>query len=187
MSRSGSDWPTACSMMRSTSVSATTLDRVAASPRARPRRCARRRSCAAIPRPRRTGRDRRLPAGASRAPAAASRTSVDLPMPGSPPRRTSDAGHQAATQHAVELAECRVRRAAQGSSAGRAERHRARLPPAGERCTAPRATCGAGARGSSVSTRVFQAPQVRHCPSQRRNDSRRRPGTRSGSGPGHGS
>ncbi len=57
----------------------------------------------AIPRRSRTGRSRRPAPGVR--PAAAWRRSVDLPIPGSPPRRTSDPGHEPAAEDPVELAD----------------------------------------------------------------------------------
>ena len=83
-------------------------------------------------------------------PAATWSRSVDLPIPGSPPSRTTEPGDQATAEHAVELADA----------------HRPRGPPsaASAACESGTGTAPAGAprpgarRGSSrttVSTRVF--------------------------------
>ena len=89
-------------------------------------------------------------------------------------RRLADAGlaadqhertrHEAAAEHAVELADAR-RAGAAGRHRRRRRARRARRRRAG---VAPPAGRGRAGSRTSVSTRLFQTPQLRHWPSQRR-------------------
>ena len=125
------------------------------------------------------GRVQHARAVARRRPAATWSRSVDLPIPGSPPSSTTDPATsppprtRSSSPIPTGRRSSRVARRRHGT-AGRARR------PAGT-------TADAGARrGSSrttVSTRVFHSPQVRHWPSQR-GRRRRRTGRRTGSGRG---
>ena len=78
------------------------------------------------------------------------------------------ARHEPAAQDAVELVdpEAQARQVAVGDRGEADGRATARAGRAGPRPCAARA-----ARGRRVSTRLFQPPQARHWPSQRRNDS----------------
>ena len=150
------------------------------------------------PRRSRTGPAVRPPAS----PAAAWRRSVDFPIPGSPPTRTSEPGHEAAAEDAVELAEPdraageRPPRPASASGTGSA----AAGPAAGADAGAPRRTLaddgldervpGAARRGTGPPSggrprrRTGRrsgsgaAPRRARRPRRRRASSRRRPGSR---------
>ena len=90
--------------MRSTSVSGSTWTASAAAPSVRPSRAARSRSCPADSSPEAYRSTVPWPPAT---PAAASSTSVDLPMPGSPPSSTTRAGHETAPEHTIELVDAR--------------------------------------------------------------------------------
>ena len=117
-----------------------------------------------IPRPwrrgrigRRSRRARRRPGGGASTCRCRARRRPGRASPGtSPPPRTRSSSPIAVAAGAGRRPR---RRAASGTALARRSRQRARsrAPP--------------WARGRAVSTRLFQVPQVRHWPSQRRNDS----------------
>ena len=116
-----------------------------------------------IPRPSHTGRGS-LDRSPRTSPAAACSRSVDLPMPGSPPRRISDPGTRPPP------------RTRSSSPIPTVKRGRSTAPRSPSACAvvAPpspgRGDDRAERDGSrmTVSTRLFQAPHTRHWPSQRR-------------------
>ena len=112
--------------------------------------------------------DRPAPLVVRASPAAAWSRSVDLPIPGSPPTSTSEPGHEPAAQDAVELVDPEAQPRQVGIGDRRPGRPARAAPPTAARSPAGRARVGSR---TTVSTRVFQPPQARHWPSQRRNDS----------------
>ena len=156
----------AMSVIRPTSPSARTLmaDPVAES--VSPSRMARRRTCAALSSPvtYRTVRAGSVPRAT---PAAAWRSSVDLPTPGSPPSRTRDPGTSPPPRTRSSSAIPTGMRSAGGAPTS--ESGTATPPTAAGRDPAARSLRAPGR--TTVSTRVFQPLQFLHWPSQRRNDS----------------
>ena len=148
-------------VMRPTSFSATTRIRSPTVPSSSPSRPARSRTCPADSSPLAY---RTSPAVAV-SPAAAWSSRVDLPIPGSPPSSTTDPGTSPPprTRSSSEMPV--------GVRTGSASRRPARdcgTWPAPGPVPAPAARPLWSGSRTSVSTRVFQAPQVRHWPSQRR-------------------
>ena len=119
----------------------------------------------ATPRPTRTGRE--PPPGARVRPAAAWSRSVDLPIPGSPPTRTSEPG-TSPPPRTRSNSSIPSRRRGRSASAIAARPVGATRP--GRRAGPPRVRPRAGS-WTTVSTRLFHSPQAGHWPSQRRNDS----------------
>ena len=113
----------AAATMRSTSVSARTS--IARRPAPSTARAGRRaaRSCARRLLARRV-QDAAAPPGARATRRKLRARSVDLPMPGSPPSSTSEPGHEAAAEHAVELADADRACASLSASSTLAERRR---------------------------------------------------------------
>ena len=103
------------------------------------------------------------PGGARRAAPHSASTSVDLPIPGSPPRRTSEPGTRPppSTRSTLAHAERDPFGVSRRSVAERSCRRRGD----GARATSSRRELP---RSTGVSTRVFHSPHERHCPSQRR-------------------
>ena len=151
----------------------------AAPARASPARCAGRSrrspgSRSASPPPSRCARSRIWAADSSadtysvRRPAAhrlasAIVVSVDLPIPGAPPIRTSEPGHDPAAEHVVKLADPGAQPVVLVGAdvAERDRRHRApRRPRRGRAAPAP-------AAGTVCSTSVFHSPQPGQRPAQR--------------------
>src|SRR4051794_8401190 len=158
----GAGDPAATSAIRSTDDSAATRMAPAGPPR-RPRRSARRRTCAADSSPV-AYRIRSGPTVAA-TPAAAWRSNVDLPIPGSPPTRTTEPGTSPPPSTRSSSAIPIGTRSCWG-------------PPAAARVVVPAAIPAwveiRGDRGSvrtTVSTRLFHAEHARHWPSQRMNAS----------------
>ena len=108
-----------------------------------------------LPRPRCRSPGRRAAAKA----AAACSSSVDLPMPGSPPTRMRRGRDEAAAEDAVELADAGERRGAAAARRWRDRRARRARPRAGRGCGRP------GRRRGRLPRRcVFQAPQASQRP-----------------------
>ena len=147
---------------RPTPVSAMTRIAVAGGPVAEAEALARRRTWPPTPRRWRRGPVPHRPGAAM--PAAACSSRVDLPMPGSPPSSTSEPATRPPP---------RTRSSSPIPTGGGAPARR--RPPSGTAGAArrpgpaPRAD-GPGSSRTTVSTSVFQSPQVRHWPSQRRTD-----------------
>src|SRR6185295_5705546 len=107
-----------------------------------------------------------VPSDAWLRPAAAWSRSVDLPIPGSPPTRTSEPGTRPPPKTRSSSSIPRRRR---GMSASAMPARGSATPAA----VAPRAIARSVrvVSRTTVSTNVFQPSHARHCPSQRRKDS----------------
>src|SRR6185295_14976090 len=107
-----------------------------------------------------------VPSDAWLRPAAAWSRSVDLPIPGSPPTRTSEPGTRPPPKTRSSSSIPRRRR---GMSASAMPARGSATPAA----VAPRAIARSVrvVSRTTVSTSVFQRSHARHCPSQRRKDS----------------
>ena len=126
-------------------------------------------------------------AGTHRHPAAATAiTSVDLPTPGSPPRRTRLPGTRPPpSTRSTSPIPAPIRAASASAPPLRARGATGALRRG--RLASRRRRRDRGSSRTIVSTRLFHAPHARHCPSQRRTTPRtpgRRTGWRRGARPG---